>query len=396
MGRSVIPLLTTLKVKDYRPLVLLLLIPVPDISHISQQYVLLYGGIFMATGQKAILDHRVGAKWGEVQGEYTRIRVLEPLITRDVRAIVSSLGNSLDGLQFAAKTGTSVTNKLEREQSMAAKRRQPFVPAQSLQNMRDLIRYTEICRHDDIVQAAKSTIQAMKACGYTLSGLKNYYKTPFPDTGYMGIHLNFLAPYGQEIELQVHSPESFAAKQEGHRLYERIRAISTPTAEKVRLQQEIKKIHGSIHKCKDCDTLDDYLLPKKDRVFLLAEKRSTTDIELQSAESQSGETLKYSISRNDKLLMDGFEHTFRDGSAWSYRHFAEEQAAQLTALTKDGEEIAEKYIQHKDLDLRHIVEYAEKQDTDHSKWMEEHMPGQTDTITDGQTLAKQILLERER
>ena len=41
------------------------------------------------------------------------------------------------------------------------------------------------------------------------------------------MHLNFISPYGQEIELQVHSKSSFDAKQEGHTLYERIRKMST-------------------------------------------------------------------------------------------------------------------------------------------------------------------------
>lgn len=38
----------------------------------------------------------------------------------------------------------------------------------------------------------------MEKQGYALSGVKNYFSHPYPDTGYKGMHLNFISPYGQE------------------------------------------------------------------------------------------------------------------------------------------------------------------------------------------------------
>lgn len=326
------------------------------------------------TGNKAIVNNDITVAGKEAQEAYTSIRLLEPLISREVKQVVSELGNQMIGLEYAAKTGTSVADKLARAKENAAKDNTTFYPTDSLRGMKDLIRYTEVCPHDDIITTTNKTITAMKEHNYLLSGIKNYYKKPFKSTGYMGIHLNFISPYGQEIELQIHSKESFHAKQEGHVLYERIRIISSPTPEKECLIQEIRKIHGSVPKCADYQTIDNYTMPQKTKDFLMDERRRETKVNCEEIPTQNSKTTTYYIEYKNNQIIDGFEHIFSDGSAWSHRHFVNEQAAELIALTADGSIAAEKNIPYKHLEPSRIIEHAQKQEIAHKQWMETNLP----------------------
>ena len=141
--------------------------------------------------------------------EYNKIRVIEPLITSAINNVADNLETEFSGLEYSVKTAPSVEDKLLRAEKRDTSGR--FSPKRELANFKDMIRYTEICNHRDIASVTKDTIEFMKEQGYTLSGTKNYYTHPFGATGYKGIHLNFISPYGQEIELQVHSKESFDA-----------------------------------------------------------------------------------------------------------------------------------------------------------------------------------------
>lgn len=93
---------------------------------------------------------------------------------------------------------SSVEDKLLRSEAAHSKDGRSFFPKDSLLQFKDAIRYTEICDHDNITQITKRTIDAMEKQGYALSGVKNYFSHPYPDTGYKGMHLNFISPYGQE------------------------------------------------------------------------------------------------------------------------------------------------------------------------------------------------------
>ena len=190
------------------------------------------------SGGKAAANRIIPGFDDRLNEEYEKTRMLEPLITADIRKVTSQLGTGLTGVEFSVKTGTSIADKLERAKQYADEARAKiaflggktagkFDPHAELAKMKDVIRYTEICPHDDIISTTKRTIEEMKKQGYELSGVKNYYANPFTGTGYMGVHLNFISPYGNEFELQVHSKESFDVKQKGHDLYEKIRAVGT-------------------------------------------------------------------------------------------------------------------------------------------------------------------------
>ena len=249
---------------------------------------------------------------------YDQIRSLEPLITSDMLKLEKALQVKFSGLEFSVKTGSSISDKLARSKEKCTAQRKPFVPGRELRRMKDVIRYTEICSHDEIISKTNDTIKQLEQSGYILSGCKNYYRNPFPSTGYMGVHLNFITPYGQEIELQVHSEESFQAKQEGHSLYEKIRSVSTLEKDKDALLKEIRQIHGQIDKPKEYETLKDFTLRGKERI--IQDRQNHMSFEMGYKKGDKVQSMAYTVKMDGKPILHGFENTQSDGSVFFYRN----------------------------------------------------------------------------
>lgn len=279
-----------------------------------------------------------------LQEEYTKKRVIEPLITKDLALLSNKLGTSWCGLEYSVKTASSIEDKIKRVQKSDPDR----TPEEIIVNLKDIIRYTQICEHEKIFDVAKDTINILQENGYSLLGLTNYYEKPFPSTGYKGLHLNILSPYGQEFELQIHSEESFKAKDIGHELYEKIRSVSTPIEEKERLKPEIFKIHSQIPNppgYKDLHT----------QTFAKPLKRNL-DVEISSIEDKSLKTKNiFYIVKDDSqnVLVSGFENYHSDGSILTGKQFAGEDKVTTVSFTNKGEYITEDKA---DIDLSSINE----------------------------------------
>ena len=232
------------------------------------------------SGIRGLLNHHLSND--DLNDIYNQIRMLEPLITQDLLTMSKELGIDFQGLEFTAKTAISIEDKLQRLEKQSI----DYDAEAKLLEMKDIIRYTEICKHEDIANITRETIDRMKDKGYVLSGIANYYNSQYPDTEYKGMHLNFISPYGQEIEVQVHSPESFAAKQEGHSLYEKMRAVATLERDKEDLKKEITRIHGTIQNPPGIETLPTkYENP--DKMQIIKERREKVDIEFMETSSFS-------------------------------------------------------------------------------------------------------------
>lgn len=161
----------------------------------------------------------------DVEEYYLKARFSEKLVTRDLLDITGN-GTQADlgfaGLENSVKTPKSFTEKIERIMS-----KNPEISREEcVRDLRDTVRYTRLCKAEDIANETDKIIKELKERGYAFCTLNNYYAHPYNPTNYRGIHLNFISPQGNLMELQIHSPESFKAKQEGHELYEKIRSVS--------------------------------------------------------------------------------------------------------------------------------------------------------------------------
>ncbi len=280
------------------------------------------------SGTKALTDHKL-TKYPQLQEEYDKIRVTERLITNDVLRIVEQNGSKLNGLEYSAKSASSVEDKLERMQNKSY-----IKPEKGIKSLNDLVRYTQICEHKNIFPVAQNTIKQLQQEGYVLSNVNNYYIHNFPNTGYKGLHMNFISPQGQVIEMQIHSEESFNIKQQGHELYEKIRAVSTPVEEKERLQPMIKELHGKVIDPPGYDSLPDYKMDPDKRKELIEQRKAEYKIEIGHHTEENIDTLIYKISQEGKHVMSGFEIHQSDGSVVDFQQ--DSTNARFVSLTKSG------------------------------------------------------------
>lgn len=75
----------------------------------------------------------------------------------------------------------------------------------------------------------ESVTVEMKERGLNLEKVKNTWAEPGSPTAgpYRGINTQWRTAEGQAFELQFHTPESFAVKQNTHLMYEEARALET-------------------------------------------------------------------------------------------------------------------------------------------------------------------------
>lgn len=316
----------------------------------------------------------------DVQKTYLSIKALEPLITKDVEQVASSLGNHMEGLQYSVKAASSVEDRLARE----AKKYQSQHPESEydykngLLEQKDIICYTEVCPNDGIVQTTKDTIAKMEDMGYVLSGVRNYYVNPYPRTQYKGIHLNFISPYGQEIELRIQAQDNFEAKQEGGFMYKNVSSVSALKQERELCQNQTVQNHQSVPKDKDYWEIENMSMEDSDKKALQALRRKATDIDIDfdTKEVSNGThtqlSVVYTVSLNNEEKIKGFEHTFSDGSAWAYWKLPNEEKATWVILDKKGGIISEKDAEDLEINLDYVLDMVRRQEEEHERWMEEH------------------------
>ncbi len=293
----------------------------------------------MHSATKAFADHTMKlAK--EVQDDYDKIRLMEPLITEDLLQVANDQGNTLDGLVYSVKTASSVDDKISR---MTASK--PHVTSEkALKNLPDIVRYTQICKHDDIIKTAQDTKQKLEEKGYKLSVVRNYYLNPYPGTGYQGLHMNFISPQGVTFELQVHSEESFAVKQKGHEMYEVFRAVSTPIEKKEEIKPKIQELHGSVAKPSGYEQMPTFMLsPDEIRQFMASIPPIEHDMKREDG------CLQYRITQDGKELISGCEIESTDHSMTVFRTMENKDDMECFCITPEGVCSKEFHLPDKDL-----------------------------------------------
>ena len=322
------------------------------------------------TGTKAIADHQIELNTDQEEQQrvndiYSKIRHTEPLISSDMMRLAVKSNSHFEGMSHSVKTASSIEDKLERMHRINQKTK----PSQAIMQMRDLIRYTEIVKHEDIPNATKKTIQELENQGYVHSGTKNYYTNPFKGTEYMGMHLNFISPYGSEIELQIHSEESFSAKQKGHDLYEQLRSVSCKQEIKDELCKEIAKIHQSVSKPNGYDRIHDFSLKKVDRERIMQEQMSKTAVLIRGSDNLE----VYDVLKNGQKVLHGFEGRFSDGSMLVYQNDYAHHRSRVASLTNKGIEISDTDANSLELTPSQVDKIIRHQEGIHENWMQENV-----------------------
>lgn len=161
----------------------------------------------------------------------TNASAAEPLVTTDMQAIVGAQGGTMAGLEHRLKTTESLSRKITTD----ARERQITVEV-AASRINDSLRYTGVFDSTGYTAGVKSTLSDLEAKGYKVDVIKNYWKK---DTSYNGINAILVSPSGTRFELQFHTPQSLALKQDVlHPLYETYR-VSTDAQQRLTIWNQM-------------------------------------------------------------------------------------------------------------------------------------------------------------
>jgi hypothetical protein len=114
---------------------------------------------------------------------------------------------------------------------------------ETLQGMKDTVRYTVMTPGEDFATASNQFAQHMADQGFESIGWKN----SFGGDGYQGINTTWHDPVsGQNFEVQFHTPESLDAKQLTHPLYEAQRVLDPGSPEFLSLSEQQAAIFDTV------------------------------------------------------------------------------------------------------------------------------------------------------
>lgn len=178
--------------------------------------------------------------------KYQQAVKIEPEITKDMSAIISSVNGKVAGLEYRLKSMDSLKRKVETEVLAGISEQQ------AIESIKDVIRYTALFSLEHFVEQYKQMQIALEKQGYKTIVVKNTWQE---NAVYKGIN-TFITTLVEKdnfiFEMQYHTKESFELKNGAlHQLYERFRDPNTAQAEKEQLYIEMQKLSAKLDTPKD-------------------------------------------------------------------------------------------------------------------------------------------------
>ena len=272
-------------------------------------------GKLILPGIAALKNHDMEEYARDFQAVYNTVLHTEPLISRDVAAIIDHAGAVCAGLECSVKTGPSLSGKLVRDNLLSSQN-----PVSAIQTLNDVVRYTAVAESRDLADAAKNIMSQLSKTGYQLFRIKNFFTEPREDSGYQGLHLNFASPYGVRIELQCHTPESFRIKSEVHKQYELFRDPNTSKPEKEVLSKYLQKQFQRIPPVPNIEQIPSWNCPPKEARPLDVLIRKNKDLHCVEA---------FSAMQDGCRLLSGIEQITKSGDISAAYSFDQERCTRI-------------------------------------------------------------------
>ena len=167
---------------------------------------------------------RQGASESEILAVLLLLAALtaEQQVTRDMCALATGR-RRLAGLAHRVKGRTSLARKIESD----AQEKQLSLRAAAW-GISDVLRYTILCPATSYSEEVPAILAELTSRGYEVIKLRNAWGGRF----YQGVNVQLMSPAGVRVELQLHTPQSYAIKQKSHAVYE-IRRDPASTPEEV-------------------------------------------------------------------------------------------------------------------------------------------------------------------
>lgn len=185
----------------------------------------------------------------EIQKSYNNCVKKEPSVTSIMREISSDVGCELSGLEHRVKTLESYIRKVGKEIEDYMESHPGVSYADdtncAISHMYDTVRYTVLSNPDEFTSNFNKFVYYLKKKRYNINRVKN--SLPDTNASYRGVNTVVTTPDGFNFEVQFHTPESFAIKEEIHPLYEEARKATTSKARRDELESQMKKLTQSIH-----------------------------------------------------------------------------------------------------------------------------------------------------
>ena len=206
-------------------------------------------------GSAHMLSNQLGSKvsYG-AQERYNKIVAREPKISASMIRMADSQGVRLYGIEYSAKTGPSVADKVEKKRLEFEKLGLSVTDEQIVDEMGDIIRYTVLTEHDNIVNTTEDFIEGFRSRGFKIEEIDNKYLEK--DSTYKAVHLQVRDKENVEFEVQVHSERSLDIKNRTHALYKESEAVGVSKDKRDKLREEMKELVKLVPQPKDIDRLE--------------------------------------------------------------------------------------------------------------------------------------------
>lgn len=189
------------------------------------------------------IDEYVQKRGGDSGTQATRLRsdamVREPGTTSFLQSL-QRVGSTLAGLDFRLKGQQSLARKIRTDSHDKTMSEQ-----EAADSIHDVLRYTYQLQTASFADEFARIRAELEKAGYTLVKVKNTLQS----TGvtYRGVNCQFETPDGFKFELQFHTPESLALKEnELHKLYEEQRLPETDPKRRAELVRRMIELSDGL------------------------------------------------------------------------------------------------------------------------------------------------------
>lgn len=163
----------------------------------------------------------------------------DKLTTKDLVASCSKTLGRLEGLDERIKSVESTTRKVKDKSQEKG-----ISPEEYSKQVTDILRYTFCSNENNLIKEFFDIKNNLENKGYNIIEINNTF--PIQNATYKGINSLVKNSDGYIFELQFHTYQSLQIKEENHKLYEKARLSSTPTYEKIKLNEIMRKNSNKI------------------------------------------------------------------------------------------------------------------------------------------------------
>lgn len=254
---------------------------------------------YISHGTDALKDSTL-TKYPQFQEDYNKRRVLGNIITHKLLELSEESNKlNLTGLEHSVKTASSIEGKIDRY-------------GLDVKGLKDINRYTMLVDIKNFTKDVQNTIKNLKEEGYQIVACNNYFAKPYPNTDYRGLHYNIISNEGCMFELQFHTPESYQAKTEGHKIYEQVRDVNNKeTYKNPDLEKEIRKIHNTPKQPKNIEKIHSFRL-KDIEIDYSKAANVKISIEKEVSQKKNSEKSIYTVKISDIKVYEGIENKNKD------------------------------------------------------------------------------------